>query len=207
MKVTTVVVGMLEENCYIVSGEKSSVVIDPGDDADVIIHETNKIALPVSHILLTHGHADHIGAAEEVRKRTGALLCVSEKDEEMLYSGQKNLSAFMNEDIKTEAADIVLKEGMIIKSDDLAINVIETPGHTMGGICFICGDSIFSGDTIFENSIGRTDFPGGSFEKLQDSIKSKLYSLSGDYKIYPGHGNATTLEHEKNSNAFVRCDR
>lgn len=203
MEVIRIPVGMIGENCYIAYEEKSAVVIDPGDDADRILEKIKEKDLNVSHILLTHGHFDHIGALDEIKRQTGALICIHTKDAEMLTNPDKNLSVMMGMPFTTAAADTLLEDGQTIQTDSMEIKVIATPGHTPGGVCFIMGDYMFSGDTLFEGSIGRTDFPGSSLMEMNESIK-KLKNLDAEYVVYPGHGPSTTLSAEKKCNMFMR---
>jgi Zn-dependent hydrolases, including glyoxylases len=203
MEVIAMPVGMIQENCYIVYEGKDAVVIDPGDDADRILSKIQEKGLKVSHILLTHGHFDHIGAVQEVKRQTGAEICIHADDADMLISADKNLSHIIGMPFTSEKADTLLTDGQTIRTGSLEIEVIATPGHTPGGVCFAIGDCLFSGDTLFNGSIGRTDFPRSSLAALNESLK-KLKGLDTDYTVYPGHGPATTLMTEKNSNIFMR---
>ncbi len=203
MEVLTMPVGMLAANCYIVYEGQDAVVIDPGGDADRILEKVREKGLAVSHILLTHGHFDHIGAAEEVKRETGAKVCIHAGDADMLTSADRNLSRMIGMPYAAAGADTLLSGGEMIRAGGLEINVITTPGHSPGGICFAVEDCLFTGDTLFQGSAGRTDFPGGSIKTLNESLK-KLKDMEGAYTVYPGHGPATTLDAEKGSNMFLR---
>lgn len=208
MRINTVVTGRasgLFENCYIVRKEENSkeaVVIDPGDGTGEIITQLDKLGVRVTHILLTHGHADHMASADDLRKNYDAKLAVSAHDADMLAHPSKNLCMFLGRDVQLDKPDILLCDGQCLEAAGLTFRVIETPGHTPGSVCFVTDHAMFSGDTLFEGSIGRTDFPGGSTEEIRASLK-KLKALEENYEIYPGHGNATTLEEEKVMNPYM----
>lgn len=204
MNIISKVVGDLQENCYIVFENKDAVVIDPGADAQKIMNILKEKDLHLTHILLTHGHFDHIGAVGEIKRQTGAQLCIHFDDSDMLKSPDKNLSVFVGGSFQTDAADLYLYDGQIIETGGMRIKVIATPGHTPGGVCFEIGDSLFSGDTLFRFSVGRTDFPGSSAVKLDNSLTQVLGNLKKNYFVYPGHGPATTLDEEKENNPFLR---
>jgi hydroxyacylglutathione hydrolase len=203
MNIISKVVGELQENCYIVFENNEAVVIDPGADARVILSIIEEKGLHLTHILLTHGHFDHIGAVGEIKRQTGALLCIHFDDSDMLKSPDKNLSVFLGGSYITDPADMYLYDGQIIETGGMSIRVIATPGHTPGGVCFEMGDSLFTGDTLFRLSVGRTDFPGSSAAKLSNSLQV-LGKLTKNYFVYPGHGPATTLDDEKEYNPFMR---
>lgn len=204
MKVISVVTGALLENAYIATDGESgtAVVIDPGDDARKIEEQIDRLGLKVPYILLTHGHADHIGAVDELRERYHAKVAVHEKDAEMLTSGTSNLSSFMGVPFSIGPADILLKDGDTVEVGNLALHTLHTPGHSQGSVCFLGDGVLFSGDTLFEDSIGRTDFPGSSMEEMRTSLQ-RLKMLAEDYDIYPGHGASTTLKREKAMNPYM----
>jgi len=199
-------VGPLETNCYIVADEKSRIaaIIDPGGEADKIINAVNEAELDVKYIFLTHGHGDHIAALKEVRDATGAAIVIHEEDAHMLSSAESNLSFLLGEGFVQLAADIKLKGNEEFHLGDLVLKIIHTPGHTPGGISIQVDNVVFTGDALFAGSIGRTDFPGGSYDKLISSIQEKLLVLADDTKIYPGHGEPSTVGYEKKMNPFLR---
>jgi len=200
MQVTTVQVGELQTNCYILTAGNDAVVIDPGAEGErlfQLLGDRNLLA-----ILLTHGHADHIAALNPLREPTGAPVYIHADDAEMLTDSQANLSWMMSI-FTTQPADQLLTDGQELAFGDISLRVIHTPGHTRGGVCFDDGvDNLFVGDTLFCESIGRTDFPGGDMNSLCTSVKEKLFPL-GDRSVYPGHGPVTTLAHERRNNPFL----
>ncbi len=201
MEVTKVIVGDMQVNCYIVSNGIDAVVIDPGDEYEKIISASQ--GKNIKAVLLTHGHFDHTGAVKELQKN-GAKVYISENDEHMLSDGYSCLATPFGFPFNKIKADYTFKDNDILEFCDMSFKAILTPGHTMGSVCFLVNDILFSGDTLFQQSIGRTDFPGGDFEAISKSIKEKIYTLSENTKVYPGHGGETTVEKEKQSNPFVR---
>ncbi|MFO7152772.1 MAG: MBL fold metallo-hydrolase [Bacillota bacterium] len=198
-------VGLLATNCYILADDqKNAVVIDPGAGSSSILKEIEDQNLKVEWIILTHGHADHIGAVEEVKNFTGAKVAIHEKDSKMLGSAKENLSFFLGHSITQPPADVELKDGDVIDVGELTLEILWTPGHTPGSICIKSGKLLFTGDTLFAGSIGRTDFPGSSYEQIIDSINTKLLVLDDDVRILPGHGGESTIGAEKATNPFLR---
>jgi len=198
--------GIYAANCYLVYDEKSKegIVIDPGGDADDIFSKIEELGLEIKYIILTHGHGDHIAGVEELKTYTKAKVAIHKDDEPLLKDGRKNLSSMMAMGTIEFAPDILLEEGDKIIFGDLEAYVIHTPGHTPGGICLRIENTLFSGDTLFAGSIGRTDFEYSSFEDIMNSIREKLLVLPDDTVVYPGHGPSTTLKMEKQINPFVR---
>jgi hydroxyacylglutathione hydrolase len=201
-------VGALETNCYILGDEKTkqAVVIDPGGDFEIIEEHLKKLKLKVQYIILTHGHVDHIGALGELKKTTQAKILIHSKDSAMLYDPNQNLSIFSGDKIIPIKADRLLEDGDIIQCGGIKLEVLHTPGHTPGGISLLTDKMIFTGDSLFCGSIGRTDFPGSSFQNLIQSIKDKLLSRDDDYIIYPGHGPSSTIGEERKNNPFLTGD-
>ena len=206
MKIIKLEVGQLGANCYIVYCKKSlqGAVIDPGGDAKDIIALLHRENIKVDYIINTHGHADHIAANDEVKAETGAKVCIHEADAPMLPSAQGNLSSFVGSNLSCQPPDCLLKDGDILMVGEIEMEIIHTPGHTLGGICIKANHILFSGDTLFEQSIGRTDFPNGSYSQLLHSIQDKLLLLADDTTVLPGHGAATTIGDERNSNPFIQ---
>jgi len=201
-----IVVGPFEVNCYIFGDAKTKevVVIDPGDNFPVIWETIQEAEYKVKGIILTHGHADHIGAVGELKNQTQAPIYIHPEDKEMLTDPKLNRSIYWGVAITAPPADKLLKEGDILKIGNVSLKVIHTPGHTLGGICLEYDKILLTGDTLFAGSIGRTDFPGSSFQSLIDSIKKKLLILPDEIEIFPGHGPSSTIGEERVSNPFLQ---
>lgn len=198
--------GPLEVNCYCIAAEneKHCVVIDPGD-ATPVLRYLEQSGLICSHILLTHGHFDHVLGVAALKEATGAKVLIHEKDAPMLAARDGSAASFGIRQIPCEPDEFV-HDGDILHLAGLEIKVLETPGHTPGGVCYYLEKErvLFSGDTLFRMSIGRTDFPNSNEMDMRKSILEGLFSLSGDFAVYPGHMDETTLEWEKQRNPFVR---
>lgn len=206
MEILTVKVGLLGTNCYIVYDNKTreSIVIDPGADPDKILNEINTRSLKVKYIVLTHGHFDHIAGVRQLKDALGDVRTAIHKDDvHYLYDDYMNLSYMAGLEMDNIECDILLNDGDKLEAGNILFEIIHTPGHTKGGICLLTDGAIFTGDTMFDRSIGRTDFPGGDLPQLVNSIKTKLFTLEGDYIVYPGHEGRTTLEREKRLNPYV----
>lgn len=198
-------VGQMGANCYIIGCEqtKEGAVIDPGEEGRRIVAKAKELGLNIKSIILTHGHIDHIMAVDAVKEATGAQILIHREDAPMLVDGKKNMSYFMGSLKNYSAADVLLKDGDTIKVGNLELKVLHTPGHTPGGICLVVEGKIISGDTLFEGSVGRSDFPGGSHDTLIASIKNKLMAYQDETKVYPGHGPSTTIGFERVNNPFL----
>lgn len=194
------------QNCYIVYDDSlEGIVIDPGSDGEEIFDKIKKLGIRIKYILLTHCHYDHIEGLGILRKLTGAEVVASFECNLGIQSASINLSMLFSDQISEEPADLIINDSDIIKAGNMEIKVITTPGHTKGGVCFLIDNELFSGDTLFLRSVGRTDFPGGSSDTLIKSIKEKLYTLDDDTIVHPGHGNDTKIDYEKRYNMFVKA--
>lgn len=203
VKIHTLTLGAYQTNCYIIHDDASTTcaVIDPGYEPQTILRKVRELGLALDAILLTHGHFDHVGAVEEIVKATGCKLWMSESDWSQFpnpvtahYFPLANCS-FTNVHF--------CEEGELITAGGLTFTVLSTPGHTSGSVCYLCGDALFSGDTLFAGSCGRTDLPGGSGEWMRWSL-DRLAELEENPAVYPGHGSATTLSDEKRYNPYLR---
>ena len=191
-----------QTNCYILSDEnKNCVIFDPDGNGDEAVDYIKKNKLNVKYIMLTHGHMDHIGAVEALRKYYNVEVCCGEFERELLLNPQENLSLYFGNPVSLKA-DKFLKDGETFTVDGLEFKIIYTPGHTIGSICYLIDKYIVSGDTLFMGSCGRYDLPTGNSSMMTQSLK-KLASLEGDYTVLPGHGPSTTLEHERICNPYM----
>lgn len=199
-------IGIYSANCYIVGCEDTNEVfiVDPGGGADIILNEINKKNLNVKYIILTHGHGDHIGGIVKLKNEINAPILVHKDDEDMLLDSSLNLTSMMSIDKIEIKPNRLLDDNDIINIGNLEAKIIHTPGHTKGSICIKVKDALITGDTLFKGSIGRSDLYGGDHETLINSIKSKLLILDEDIKVYPGHGDSSTIKYEKKNNPFCR---
>ncbi len=208
VRIGRLVVGPLEENCYVlapaVGGD--AIVIDPGDDAERILLAARAWGLTPRVIANTHGHMDHIGAnAAVVAAGHNVELAIHADDAAMLTDPTRNLSTFLPPEITSPAATRLLVHGDDLTCGAVRLRVIHTPGHTPGGVSLLLGDSVlFSGDTLFAGSVGRVDFPGGSWRTLMSSIVARLLPLANTVRVLPGHMGVTTIGEERRANPFVR---
>jgi glyoxylase-like metal-dependent hydrolase (beta-lactamase superfamily II) len=204
--VETLPVGPLQTNCYLVGCEATRLgaVIDPGGDAAEILSAIGRHRLKLEYILLTHAHFDHIGGVAELVEATHAPIALHPGDLPLLRArgGAAMFGVFMR---PSPEPNVALSEGQVIEVGALRLNVLHTPGHTPGHVTFhaLTAKAAFDGDVLFRQGIGRTDFPGSSYQQLMDSIRNKLFTLPDDTTIYPGHGPATTVGEERWSNPFL----
>ena len=198
MLIKTIPVGQLETNCYVVTDEQTldCAVIDPGDESNAILDYLEENHLRCRVIFLTHGHYDHVGAVDALREETGATVYMNRLDDRRNNSG-RHLPYSLPEDGKYYG------DGDVVEISGLRFEVIGTPGHTRGGVTLRCGNALFTGDTLFKGSCGRTDLPGGDMDEELESLK-KLCSLPGDYEVYPGHMDSSTLSRERLFNYYCR---
>ena len=195
-----------DTNSYIVASEQNNaVLIDAPDDADYILDQLDLFGVTLKKIFLTHGHFDHIGAVADLVEATGCEVYIHPLDKNKLSNDEEMLSGFFRaKGIRPYTGDVVLfTENDILSLDELEFDVLETPGHTRGSVCFICGNVMFTGDTLFARSIGRTDMPDGDMTAMMKSLV-KIADLGGDLTVYPGHMTSTTLNEERKYNYYLQ---
>jgi hydroxyacylglutathione hydrolase len=199
------VLGMVQTNTYILSGGSSheALVIDPADEGDALPGLLQNMGVRVSDIVLTHGHFDHITGVNALKKKFRSDVWIHELDSEMLADPMLNLSFYINRPVRIEGTPHLLHDGMEIAIGKTTVSVVHSPGHTPGSICLAGKGFVFSGDTLFRNSVGRTDLPGSSMIQLMDSIKNRLMDFKDDTVVYPGHGDDTTIGRERTHNPYA----
>lgn len=209
IEVLRYVVGALDTNCYLIKDKDSGkiAIVDPGSNSQELDKAVEENKDNIDYILLTHGHFDHIMCADRYRKISKAKIVISFGDKEFTNDKKLNLSKYLLRYSKGETfenfdADIFVKAKDVLKLGESDIKVIESPGHTRGGVCYIIENIIFSGDTIMKGTVGRTDFLTGSMEDMRKSCKL-IANLNGEYTIYPGHGDKTTLQEEIDNNFYL----
>jgi len=210
MKIDRLIVGAFETNCYVVRRDEAApecLIIDTGlDDNDLVEFLEAHQLVPVA-VVLTHGHVDHIVGLAALRQRhPGLKVFIHQLDAPLLTDPEANLSGLAGLTFATAPADVLVREGDVIEEAGVRLQVLHTPGHTLGGICLYAEADhlVFVGDTLFADSVGRTDFPGGDMDQLIESIRTKLFTLPDQTAVYPGHGMRTTIGREKRANPFVR---
>lgn len=202
MNIKTFEMGSIGTNCYVVSDDNGNcAIVDCDGNTTALYNYIDQNHLKPTHILLTHGHFDHIGAVEEVKEKYGCLVYACDKEVALLSDPSLNASNMSYRPLCI-TPDVTVKEGDVITIGDLEFKVIETPGHTEGSICFMIENAILSGDTLFLGSCGRVDFPTGDPKAMMASLQ-RLKNLKGDYVVYPGHGPATSLDYERRTNPFM----
>lgn len=199
-------VGIYGANCYIIGSENTmeAAVIDPGGDAEKIFNFLQDNEMKCKYIILTHGHGDHVGGLKELKKLTDAPIYMHKADSYLLQDKNKNYSAVMGGKAIEMNADVFIGDGEELELGELKLKIIHTPGHTPGSICIYVNNVVFTGDTLFANSIGRTDLEGGDYNLIIPSIKEKLMVLDEDTTVFPGHGPASRIGIEKATNSFIK---
>ncbi len=202
LDINSLTVSMFATNCYIVScpDTREALIIDPGAEGKSIIALVDRLGLKVKYIINTHAHVDHIGANGKLKQEYSVPILLNRKDLELYQNPGFGLKLILK---KQPFPDQFLAEGDEVSFGNLKLQVLETPGHTEGGICLLGSGAVFCGDTLFAGSIGRTDLAGGTYESLIESIESKLLTLPPETKVYPGHGPATTVKAEASGNPFL----
>ena len=203
IKIHTLTLGMYQTNCYIVHEEAAHTcaIIDPGYNADVILNKVKSLGLTVDAVLLTHGHFDHVGAVREIVEKTGCKLWMHQRDYTQFRSPENDFYYPLHD---CDFAEVQFCEDYEeISAGGLSFTVYDTPGHTWGSVCYLCENALFTGDTLFAGSCGRTDLPGGDWATIVQSL-NRLAELEIDVNVYPGHGESTTLSREKKYNPYMR---
>ena len=207
MILRTIIVTDFSTNCYVVGCSQTleGAVIDPGGNARVILAAIKEAGLRIKYVLNTHGHFDHIGANEQIVQATGAILAAHRLEAPMLTDPARNLGAMLGQLAPGPAASLLLEEGDTVEIGTLRLRVLHTPGHTPGGLALYeaTKKAVFTGDTLFNMGIGRTDLPGGDQALLLRSVADKLFTLPEEIKAYPGHGQPTTIGYEKTHNPWL----
>lgn len=199
------VLGSLEDNNYLLIDEasKEAVLVDCTAESDDIDKTLQEYGAALKYILLTHGHFDHVLGVNDFRNKYNCKVLIHENDKILLDSVEEFVKKFGMPPTEIQKVDGYVKENDIIKFGENEIKVIHTPGHSQGGVCYLIGDDIFTGDTLFFESVGRTDLPGGNFNQLKSNIQEKLFTLDENIKVHPGHGPSSTIGHEKTNNQFL----
>lgn len=197
--------GAIENNNYLLVDDdtKEAVLIDCTEESQDIDNTLKEYGATLKYILLTHGHFDHVLGVNDFKRKYNCKVLINEEDKIMLDTMKDFAKNFGLGEVAIQTVDGFVKENDIIKFGENEIKVIHTPGHTKGGVCYLVDDKLFSGDTLFYESVGRTDLPGGNFEQIKSSIQEKLFTLDENIKVYPGHGWESTIGHEKVNNKFL----
>ncbi len=205
MLLEKLIVGPIETNCYVIGCKKTleGIVIDPGADGEKILRVIKRNKLKIKYIVNTHAHIDHIGANKYLKDALGSEICMHEKDIKFLENPSLNLSVLIEREISFPYPDIILTASSQINIGDLQISVLHTPGHTPGSISLVMNECVFTGDTLFSGSIGRTDFPLANYSQLMRSI-NKILALPENSHIYPGHGPSSQVGIEKRENPYLK---
>ena len=210
-RIKTCVLGPVSTNCYLVYNDttKEAVAVDPGDNGDYILNKCSELGIKLQAVLLTHGHFDHIGAALQIARAFTIPIYASKTEDGMLADTSLNLTAHFTGHSLSFHADRLVHDGDELELLGYKWKVIATPGHTAGSVCYYLPEEevLLSGDTLFQDSYGRTDLPTGSSRALVDSVLRKLFILPGDTMVYPGHGEPTTIGYEAQNNPIDAIDR
>lgn len=204
MALEVIVAGPFQANNYLLIDEetKKAVLIDASGDFDAVKKHLDKYGATLEKVLLTHAHLDHIGGCYDLQEKLGVKVFLHKDDEYWIENLSQQLHMFGLPEEKEPQIDGYVEDGEEIVVGNMKFKVIATKGHTKGGVCYLYENMLFSGDTLFAQSVGRTDLPGGSYEELEESITQKLFSLGGDITVFPGHGGKSTIERERTSNPF-----
>ena len=204
--VDTLVVGPIEENCYVLKDEETGegIIIDAGDNGQEILAYVRDNGIDIKLLVNTHGHWDHIGAVDVLREALGVQLASHREDAPRLTASEEEMAVYSVFVGKKKPAEILLEDGDVINFGKSSLKVIHTPGHTKGGICLYGGGCLFSGDTLFASSVGRTDLPGGDYHEILHSVNVALAQVADETKVYPGHGPASRMGRERRCNPYLQ---
>jgi glyoxylase-like metal-dependent hydrolase (beta-lactamase superfamily II) len=205
MIIDSIATGSLIENTWILGDDvnRHAVIFDPGDNVSSIVGKIDELKLTPVFILNTHAHPDHIGAAAELQKRYDLPFALHEKELD-IFNSAKNIAQYLGiQNFQLPEVTTLLSDGQVLEVNSMHLQVLHTPGHTPGSVCYITDKHLFVGDTLFRGTVGRTDLPGGSLKQLNESLL-RLSRLSPDTKVYPGHGEATSITEELKSNPFLK---
>jgi glyoxylase-like metal-dependent hydrolase (beta-lactamase superfamily II) len=208
MQIRTFQLGSLGTNCYLVwdDATKEAFLVDPADFTNAVRAAISEENLTLKYVILTHGHGDHVGGVRAaLAEYPDARLAAGREERQILEDPASSYTEYINGRAETFTPDVLLSDGDELQVGMLTLHILATPGHTVGGISILVEDAVFVGDTLFRESIGRTDLPTGDFRTLKKSIQEKLYALPDDTRAYPGHMEPTTIGHEKQYNGFVRA--
>lgn len=204
MKIEKIVVGIFQENCYVLVNDKNCVIIDPGDEPGKILKKIKQLDVVPGHIIVTHGHCDHIGANSGLKKSFPDIkICIHELDRPKLADPEQNLSGKFGQSIVSPDADILFDKDGPFSVPGFDFEVIHTPGHSKGSICLQIGSYLFAGDTLFSSSIGRFDFPDGNRHEIMASLKKLIAAIPESTVIFSGHGEDTDMATELKCNPFL----
>ncbi len=206
LRIERFTLGPLETNCYLVwcGKSKEGIVIDAGDDPAPVLRAAQERGVRIVRIVSTHGHFDHIAGVAALRAATGAPFAIGEEDRELALDPGPDAAYVLGREVPPVAPDAFLSDGEEIRVGAVSLRAIATPGHTPGGFCFHADGVLFTGDTLFAGSVGRTDLPGGNWEQLLHSIRTRILPLPEDTEILPGHGPFSRLSEERRSNPWMQ---
>lgn len=206
MEIERFVLGPFQTNTFLVTcpTSKTGIIIDPAENSDRVAFEIEKLQIRLKYILLTHGHVDHIGGVAWLKHEYHAEVLLHEADLPVIQTASAYSQSLGLPAPAHFTHDKLVREDDIISTGSIEFRVLHTPGHTPGGVCYVNSDFIFAGDTLFAQSIGRTDLPGGNYDQIISSIKDKLLTLPDHIQVFPGHGPATTIGNEKMFNPFLQ---
>ncbi|PLX88191.1 MAG: MBL fold metallo-hydrolase [Desulfuromonas sp.] len=206
MILDTLVVGPLQVNCYLLGCPQTlrAAIIDPGGDVTMILDRLKRHGLTLDYVINTHGHFDHVGGNRDLLAATEAKLLIHDADRSLLQQAEQHAAVYGLSTVSSPEPDCCLVEGDTLTVGQLSLDIYHTPGHSPGGVCLLCQDHLFCGDTLFAGSVGRTDLPAADHQTLIDSIRSKILSLPDDTIVHPGHGPDSRVGDEKRHNPFLQ---